>query len=40
MLSVYCVIFIVPQVLALMVDLEEEEDWAVQDELDNEDEDR
>ena len=30
----------VPQVLAMMVDLEEEEDWAVQDEIDNEDEDR
>jgi hypothetical protein len=30
-------IFIVPQVLAMMVDLEEEEDWAVQDNLDEED---
>ncbi|KAL4220293.1 Importin-5 [Mactra antiquata] len=30
---------LVPQVLAMMVDLEEEEDWAVQDEVDNEDED-
>lgn len=33
-------VFLVPQVLAMMVDLEEEEDWAVQDEVDNEDEDR
>jgi len=30
----------VPQILAMMVDLEEEEDWAVKDEVDNEDEDR
>lgn len=30
---------LVPQVLAMMVDLEEEEDWAVQDEVEDEDED-
>ena len=32
--------FIVPQVFAMMVDLEEEEDWALQDEVENEDEER
>lgn len=30
----------VPQVLAMMVDLEEEEGWATQDELENNDDDR
>ncbi|WAR27376.1 IPO5-like protein [Mya arenaria] len=30
---------LVPQILAMMVDLDEEEDWAVQDEMENEDED-
>ena len=30
----------VPQVLAMMVDLEEEDDWAFQDEVEDEDHDR
>lgn len=30
----------VPQMLSMMVDLEEDEEWAVQDEVDDEDNDR
>ena len=30
----------VTQVFAMMVDLEEEEDWSLQDEVENEDEER
>lgn len=35
-----CLYVAVPQVLAMMVDLEEEEDWSTQDEMENNDEDR
>ena len=31
---------LVPQVFAMMVDLEEEEDWSTQDEVESEDEER
>jgi hypothetical protein len=30
----------VPQILLMMVDLEDDPDWSVQDEIDDEDEDR